>query len=212
MRKLVVVLGCAALVFAARAAFPPSDAAAALPADHPDSGVELIGRPAPAFAFERWIRTPPLSLASLRGKVVLVRWWTEGCHFCETTLPVIERLRTEHASEGLVVLGAFHPKPPRKVSDRHVLAIADRLGFAGPIAVDTRWKTLERYWLDGHPERSWTSISMLIDRNGRIRWVHGGGEYHPGSDPKHQRCDLEYRELEQALAQALREKPAAAMR
>src|SRR4051794_17989019 len=42
----------------------------------PDSGVEMIGKPAPTWTFDRWLRTKPLSLSSLRGKVVLVRWWT----------------------------------------------------------------------------------------------------------------------------------------
>ena len=56
-------------------------------ADDPDSGAELIGHPAPGWAFDHWIRSRPLSLESLRGKVVLMRWWTEGCHYCASTLP-----------------------------------------------------------------------------------------------------------------------------
>jgi thiol-disulfide isomerase/thioredoxin len=171
--------------------------------DDPDSGVELIGRPAPGWTFDHWIRTPPLSLEGLRGKVVLVRWWTEGCHFCASTLPGLERLRRDDAERGLVVIGVFHPKPPHAVSDRHIVAVANRLGFLGPIAVDRQWATLDRYWLDGHPERNWTSVSFLIDRNGVIRWVHGGGEYYPSDDPRHAQCALEYRGLEKALAAAL---------
>ena len=69
--------------------------------------------------------------------------------------------------------------------------------------MDTRWSTLERYWLDGHPGRDWTSVSFLIDRDGIIRWVHGGGEYHPSNDPRHARCAVEYQGLERALAAAL---------
>jgi thiol-disulfide isomerase/thioredoxin len=173
----------------------------------PDSGAELIGRPAPPLTFDRWLRSRPLSLRALRGKVVLVRWWTEGCRYCSSTLPVLEDLRRRDAGSGLVVIGVFHPKPPRPVSDRHILELADRLGFGGPIAVDGSWKALERWWLDGDPERSWTSVSFLIDRGGVIRWVHGGGEYHPSTDPAHARCDLEYRGLEQILTQVLAEKP-----
>src|SRR5438132_14314479 len=75
-----------------------------MPADDPDSGAEMIGRPAPAWTFTRWIG-PPLSLAGLRGKVVLVRWWNEGCRFCAATLPAIERLRVAHGGDGLVVVG-----------------------------------------------------------------------------------------------------------
>jgi hypothetical protein len=176
----------------------------ATPADDPDSGAELIGTPAPAWEFTRWIGRP-LSLESLRGEVVLVRWWTEGCRFCANTLPELETLRRAHAAEGLVVVGVFHPKPPREVSDRHIRDKARQLGFAGPIAVDRDWTMLDRYWLEGHPERDWTSVSFLIDRRGLIRWVHGGGEYHRSSDPAHARCVTRYHELERALAAVLAE-------
>lgn len=174
----------------------------------PNAGVEWIGRPAPEWSFDRWIRSKPLSLASLRGKVVLLRWWTEECPYCAATLPALEEVSGRDGTEGLVVIGVFHPKPPHPVTDRHVLAVANRLGFSGPIAVDERWSTLERYWLDGHPERSWTSISFLIDRRGIVRWVQGGGEYHPGDDPRHVQCAIRYRELEQAIAAALADKDA----
>jgi len=179
------------------------------PTDDPDSGADLLGAPAPDWSFTRWIG-PAHSLPELRGKAVLVRWWTEGCHFCANTLPELEALRRKHADEGLVVIGVFHPKPPREVSDKRILALAKRLGFRGPIAVDREWTTLNRYWLDGHPEHSWTSVSFLIDRQGVIRWVHSGGEYHRSGDPAHARCDLQYRELEETLAAVLADKPTAA--
>jgi glutathione peroxidase-family protein len=188
----------------ATAAHDPDAMHHAMTMDGPDTGAEMIGKPAPAWTFTRWIGAP-LTLEQLRGKVVLVRWWNEGCHFCAATLPAIDRLRVRHADQGLVVIGVFHPKPPHEVSDAHVAAVAKRLGFAGPIAVDRDWTTLDRYWLDGHPDRNWTSVSFLIDREGVVRWVHGGGEYHPSSDPAHARCDLEYRGLERALAVALAE-------
>ena len=177
--------------------------------DDPDSGAEMIGKPAPEWTFTRWVRGPQHSLRDLRGKVVLVRWWTEGCHYCRSTLPVLERLQKEHRGD-LVVLGVFHPKPePHDVSDRHILQVAGTLGFSGPVAFDRDWKTLDRYWLDANPERSWTSVSFLIDREGVIRWVHGGGEYHPSDDPRHHACEVEYEGLEQALKQALGERAAA---
>src|SRR5262245_47836926 len=65
----------------------------------PDSGAELIGQPAPAWTFDRWARGGPLTLTELKGKVVLVRWWTDGCHFCRKTLPVLEALRREHPND-----------------------------------------------------------------------------------------------------------------
>ncbi len=228
MRMLLAALGAAALFAAPAPAHDVAVAAggvasargpavtAATPAaaesrradhphtDGPDSGVGLLGHPAPAWTFTRWIG-PSLSLEGLRGKVVLIRWWTESCHFCAATLPEIEALRRAHANDGLVVIGVFHPKPPREVSDRKIVALAKRLGFFGPLAVDREWTTLERYWLADHPERSWTSVSFLVDRQGVIRWVHGGGEYHRTDDPAHARCAKQFAELETTLAEVLAE-------
>lgn len=198
MRVLVQALLAATLLAA-------DPAVGARSPDDPDSGAGLVGTPAPAWSFERWVRGKPMTPASLRGKVVLLRWWTEGCHFCESTLPVIEAARTRHAKDGLVTIGVFHPKPPRDVSNRHIVEIANELGYGGPIAFDKRWSTLERYWLDGHPERNWTSVSFLIGRDGTIRWVHGGGEYHPAVEPSHARCAVEYQEFLDALDAALAE-------
>lgn len=179
--------------------------------DDPDSGAPLLGTRAPEWTFTRWVRGPKHRLASLKGRVVLVRWWTEGCHFCRSTLPVLESIRARHEGDDLVVLGVFHPKPPRELDDQRIVALANELGFSGSLAFDRDWNTLDRYWLAGDPERNWTSVSFLIDREGRIRWVHGGGEYHPTDDPAHQRCDVQYRELETVLAELLAEKPTAAV-
>lgn len=201
MRTLLASL-VAALLLAAPPESRRPDHPHEVGAADPESGVEMLGRPAPAWTFTRWVGAP-LTLEGLRGKVVLLRWWTEGCHYCAATLPELERLRRAHADDGLVVIGVFHPKPPREVSDRRITALAKKLGFAGRIAVDRDWTTLERYWLADRPERSWTSVSFLVDRQGDIRWVHGGGEYHRGDDPAHARCAAQFAELETALAEAL---------
>ncbi len=169
------------------------------PDDDADSAAELIGQPARAWTFDRWVDSPPLTLAGLRGKVVLVRWFNTNCRFCGNTLPGLEALRTRYAAQGLVVVGVFHPKPVRKVSDAFVRRTARKLGFNGPIAVDEEWTTLNRWWLANHPDRNWTSVSFLIDRDGIVRWAQGGGEYHPSSDPRHARCDASYAELERTI-------------
>ena len=228
MQMPLLVLGVALSLFTAALVSPalPHGAAAVtsvrpehdaahggVPASAPVPSATLIGRPAPAWSFERWIRTAPLPLEALRGRVVLVRWWTDGCHYCAATLPGLETLRMRYADRGLVVIGAYHPKPPRAVSDKKILAFAEKLGFAGSIAVDQEWSTLERYWLAENSDRGWTSVSFLIDRAGVIRWLHGGGEYHLSNDPRHAGCDLEYRGLEQAVRDALDEPaPASASR
>jgi len=186
----------------------PLSAAPLSPAEA-DSPASVLDRPARAWSFDRWLRTRPLSQQDLRGKLVLLRWFTEECHYCEGTLPELEKLRQRYDEAGLVVIGVFHPKPMRSVRDARILKLADRLGFRGPVAVDERWSTLDRWWLDGHPERNWTSVSFLLDREGLVRWVHTGGEYHPGDDPRHRSCARQYAELVSTIDRLLEEPRAA---
>jgi peroxiredoxin len=169
--------------------------------DDADSAAELLGKPARAWTFDRWLDTPPLTLEGLRGKVVLLRWFNTGCKYCGNTLPGIETLRTRYAEDGLVVIGVFHPKPIGRVRDAFARRTARKLGFNGPLAVDEQWTTLNRWWLANHPDRNWTSVSFLIDRDGNVRWAQGGGEYHASDDPKHARCDASYAELERTIRQ-----------
>ena len=192
---------------------PAAHATCVAPADKApldaDSPADVLDRPARAWTFDRWVDAKPLTLESLRGKVVLVRWFNTGCRYCGNTLPALETLRTKYAAQGLVVVGVFHPKPIGKVSDAFVKKTAHELGFRGPIAVDEKWSTLDRWWLDGHADRNWTSVSFLIDREGIVRWAHGGGEYHPSTDPRHARCDASYAELERTIRRLLDDRAAA---
>ncbi len=174
-----------------------------------DSPADLLDRPARAWSFTRWVDTPPLTLEGLQGKVVLVRWFNTGCRFCGNTLPGLEALRTRYASQGLVVVGVFHPKPVGKVNDTLVRRTARKLGFHGPLAVDEDWSSLNRWWLANHPGRNWTSVSFLIDREGVVRWAQGGGEYHPTDDPRHATCDASYAELERTIRRLLENRAAA---
>lgn len=216
---LRAVLVTAVMAFPAAFAWPGGAAARTSPATTPpvlaaaddgvDSAAELLGQPARAWSFDRWVDSPPLTLEALRGKVVLVRWFNTGCRFCGNTLPALEALRTRHAADGLVVVAVFHPKPVRPVSDAFVRRTARKLGFNGPLAVDQEWTTLNRWWLANHPDRNWTSVSFLIDGEGIVRWAQGGGEYHPSSDPRHARCDASYAELERTVRQLLGNRSAA---
>src|SRR6185369_14224155 len=63
-----------------------------------DSPAEVMDRPARAWTFDRWVDSKPLTLDSLRGKVVLIRWFNTGCKYCGNTLPGLESLRTRYAS------------------------------------------------------------------------------------------------------------------
>lgn len=182
-----------------------ADSATAAPAA-PSQGQELVGTPMRSWAELRWLGPPP---GELRGKVVLVRWWSDACPMCSGALPSLGRLYEEHQKEGLVVVGVYHPKPAAPITPEMTqmvqkAALEHEARF--PIAIDADWAVLRRWWLSGG-KRDYTSASFLIDRQGLIRWVHRGGELHPSSDPAHRDCDRIYSEMLEVLSTVLHEAP-----
>lgn len=153
-------------------------------------GDELIGKRAPQLALKNWLNSRPLDMSELRGKVVLLRWWTEGCPFCAATAPALVSLEREYGPRGLVVIGVFHPKPPGHWTMEAVRKAAAKKHFTFPVAIDGNWTALKRWWLTR--DRGATSVSFLVDQNGVIRFVHPGGEFHEGNageTPTHDACN-----------------------
>ncbi len=160
-------------------------------------GRELIGTQPPEWTFTNWQNSPSLTLAGLKGKVVLVRWWTApGCPYCAASAEALTEFAGKYRERGLVVIGAYHHKQRTPLTIEHVTAQAQRLGFHFPIAVDRDWKTLRRWWLD-KDDRGWTSVTFLLGRDGTIRHLHGGGAFFEGEPG--------YMALEQAIQSALDE-------
>jgi len=136
----------------------------------------LIGVSAPEWEVGTWINSKPLALKELRGKVVLIRWWTgPGCPYCIASAPILRDLDKRYRNKGLVVIGFYHPKSAAPVNASEVGQLAKDLGMDFPVAVDAEWKTLNRYLLDQFPDAPFTSVSFLIDREGIIRYIHPGG-------------------------------------
>lgn len=141
----------------------------------------IIGKPAPAWNLAHWFNSPPLTVESLRGSVVLVRWFmSPGCPLCSATAPSLNAFHQQYAARGLRVIGMYHHKGQQPLDPEDVQGYVDHYGFEFPVAIDADWQTLRRWWLDGH-ERGYTSVSFLVDRAGIVRHVHLGGEYAPGS-------------------------------
>lgn len=138
----------------------------------------IVGKPAPAWDVD-WMGAAAVEVGALRGQVVLVRWFTEGCPYCAATAPTLAALHDELAPRGLAVVGMYHHKSDEPLEPARVKALAERFHFRFPVAIDHDWKTLRAWWLDDH--EGWTSISFLIDRRGVVRFVHTGGQYEPGS-------------------------------
>lgn len=164
--KLIQLL-LTALAFA----FSPASSSAADP---------LIGRPAPEWQLTNWLNSAPLALKDLRGQVILIRWWTAPqCEFCRATAPALNEFHADLAAKGLRIIGIYHHKLPTPLDPQQVAERAAEYGFKFPVAVDSGWRTLRRWWLDGH-ECGFTSVSFLLDRRGVIRHIHPGGQYVKG--------------------------------
>lgn len=156
------------------------------------AGNDRIGVAAPSFEFDGWLNSKPLSLESLRGQAVLVRWWTETCPFCASSAPALRAIHEQYSPEGLTVIGVYHPKAnrdgPLDISRVERAVEARELDF--PIAIDWDWRngTLANWWLTG-PERPATSVTFLLDKSGIIQFVHPGMEYHdPNGSDGHAMC------------------------
>jgi thiol-disulfide isomerase/thioredoxin len=160
-------------------------------------GGELIGQPAREWHLTNWFNSRPLALKELRGKVVLLRWWTApGCNYCRRTAPALNEFHNHYSSQGLRVVGAYHHKSDQPLNVREVKRHADRFGFKFPIAIDIDWRTLEDWWLNKH-DRAFTSVTFLLDRKGVIRYIHPGGSYEKG--------DEDYKELKKKIEALLAE-------
>jgi thiol-disulfide isomerase/thioredoxin len=162
-------------------------------------GQDLVGKRLAKLELDRWIRPqPPVGPKTQRARATLYRWWTDTCPYCRASLPAVDLLRREYGPKGLRVVGAYHPKPPRAVDDEAVLAAARRLGYGGPIAVDEDWSALDTAYRSTGPRRA-TSVSLLVDGEGVIRFVHPGPVYFPSDDPDHVDENDDYRRLKRAI-------------
>ncbi len=173
-------------------------------------GTELLRTPAKEMNPKGgWIQTEkPLTLASLKGKVVLVRFWTDGCHWCLSTAPALKEFHETYAAKGLAVIGMYTPKPPRDATADEVRGFAEKFGFAFPIGLDNDHAVLGRWWLAPQGrrlDRPFTSVSFLIDRKGLIRKIHPGPEFYPSDDPEHAKANKDYLDMKKVVEDLLAE-------
>lgn len=173
------------------------------------AGNDRIGVAAPPFQFDRWLNSPPLSLADLRGRVVLIRWWSDTCPFCASSAPALRVLHEQYSARGLTVIGVFHPKDGRDgpLDVARVQRAVESRHFVFPVAIDWEWRThtLKDWWLTG-PKRPATSVTFLLDRSGIIRFVHPGMEYHDDDGTEgHEMCVSDMASIRAAIERLLAE-------
>jgi cytochrome c biogenesis protein CcdA/thiol-disulfide isomerase/thioredoxin len=119
-----------------------------------------------------WINSKPLTIEQLRGKVVLVDFWTYSCINCLRTLPHLKSWYATYRDKGLVIIGVHTPEFAFEHVTSNVRGAVQRLGIRYPVMQDNRYKT----W-DNYANQYWPA-EYLIDKQGRVRHTHfGEGEY-----------------------------------
>ncbi len=120
-----------------------------------------VGTKAPEFTGLTWVNSPPITLASLKGKTVLLHFWRGECDCCHESVDAIRLLQRNYSSMGLVVIGIRMGKKDD--------ALVNQWEVNFPIAVDEKESTVKRYWFDN--TSNWTPGTYLIDRNGTVKWA-----------------------------------------
>jgi thiol-disulfide isomerase/thioredoxin len=129
--------------------------------------------PAPEFkGIGTWLNSAPLTIAGLKGKVVLVDFWTYTCINCIRTLPYVTRWYDSYKDKGLVVVGVHTPEYAFERKTDNVKDAIARFKIHYPVAQDNGYQTWSAY-----DNRYWPAI-YLIDKQGRIVYTHfGEGDY-----------------------------------
>ncbi|MDA8095220.1 MAG: cytochrome c biogenesis protein DipZ [Betaproteobacteria bacterium] len=145
-------------------------------ASHTNTGLEDgLAHPYPAPALvgiTAWLNSPPLTLQQLRGKVVLVDFWTYSCINCVRTLPYLTRWDKEYRRDGLVIIGVHSPEFEFEKNINNVKAALVQYGIHYPVALDSNLAT----WLN-YQNEYWPA-HYLINRNGEVVYTHfGEGDY-----------------------------------
>ena len=138
----------------------------------PKGALPDYGLAPPIHAGGDWINSKPLTLAELRGKVVLIDFWTYSCINCLRTLPHVKAWYATYRKDGLVVIGVHTPEFAFEHVASNVKAAVKRLGITYPVVQDNDYKTWDNYANEYWP------AEYLIDKSGHIRHTHfGEGEY-----------------------------------
>jgi cytochrome c biogenesis protein CcdA/thiol-disulfide isomerase/thioredoxin len=142
-----------------------------------DGGLRLpVLGPAPEFVdTERWFNTPgdrPLAMTGLRGRVVLIDFWTYSCINCIRTLPYLTAWDARYRKDGLTIVGVHTPEFPFERDAGNVAEAIERNGIHYPVAQDNEQQTWNAYGNQYWP------AEYFIDAQGNVRYVHfGEGEY-----------------------------------
>ncbi len=149
---------------------PPSAAtgrgdAVLIPTDQRMNAAEFTG-------LDGWLNSQPLTINGLRGKVVLVDFWTFSCVNCVRTIPHLQHLQQTYSDRGLVIVGVHSPEFDFEKQPANVAAAVQRFGVTWPVALDSAMGTWNAY------SNQYWPAEYLVDQSGRVAYMHfGEGDY-----------------------------------
>jgi thiol-disulfide isomerase/thioredoxin len=120
-----------------------------------------------------WLNSKPLKLSDLRGKVVLVDFWTFGCWNCYRSFPWLNSVRDRYAAQGLQIIGVHSPESDGERDRDEVISKAKKFELSNPIMIDndfSYWKSLSNHY--------WPAY-YIVDKHGKVR-AQFVGETHAG--------------------------------
>jgi cytochrome c biogenesis protein CcdA/thiol-disulfide isomerase/thioredoxin len=128
---------------------------------------------APEFSnISAWLNSDPLSIESLKGKVVLVDFWTYSCINCQRTQPYLNDWYEKYSDDGLVIIGTHAPEFAFEKVTKNVQKAIEEANIKYPVSLDNDFTTWNAY-----KNRYWPA-KYLIDKDGLVRYTHfGEGEY-----------------------------------
>jgi thiol-disulfide isomerase/thioredoxin len=148
-------------------------------ADNPAPKLQNCGKAPAIDGIQQWFDTQsgaPVSLGSLKGKVVLVDFWAYSCINCQRAIKHVEAWYSTYRKDGLVVIGVHTPEYAFEHVPSNVDAGIKRLGITYPVALDNSYKTWENYSNDSWP------ADYLIDSTGVVRHVSIGEGGYSGTE------------------------------
>jgi thiol-disulfide isomerase/thioredoxin len=127
---------------------------------------------APEISNGLWINSEPLTLKSLRGRVVLIEFWTFACYNCRNTLPTVKKWDAQYRDKGLTIIGVHTPESDLERNVVDVRREVAGLGIRYPVVIDNDYSTWKAYGVE-----AWPTL-FLLDKQGRVRWTHVGEGYY----------------------------------
>ena len=130
-----------------------------------------VGLAAPELTGDTWLNLPKgsrLTLASRKGKVTILHFWTFGCINCKHNLPAYNRWQRRYAAKGVLVIGIHTPETEAERKPANVTRKARELDISYPVLVDSDHENWRRW-----QQRVWPTI-YLIDKQGRVRYGWDG--------------------------------------